>query len=265
MTLGAIGIGIASTYFSAASYFWVAQKKLIFGKPKKIRHMNPGPLGECYKIQSVRLNVGNGIFLEGWRSAPSDGEIEGTIIYSGGRNENVAWTPAMCSYTAKQSIWAFNYRGFGNSGGRSSEVSAKGDAKLILEHVTSAEKDLRLATIGRSLGTAMALYMARESGCEKMVLMSPFESIRCVVDKNPVMRSMSWIISEKFDCREDAKAVDAETLVILALDDDKVSNDTSIKLASNIKNVNGILKIPNTEHKTLPRNANTQVVVSRFF
>jgi uncharacterized protein len=264
LILATVGLLIGGAYVGTASYLWMSQGRLIFGKPKMIRHIPDGPLGACYQTQSISLEVEPGVFLDGWRSVPTDGSVNATIIYNGGRNEDVAWTPALCSHIQNCSVWAFNYRGIGNSGGASSEVSAKRDADLIVQHVKRIEGDVQLAVIGRSLGTAIALHIAKASQCEKLVLISPFESLRGVIKKHPVLRSMTWLMTQSFDCTEDARSVVAEAAVILAPDDKRVSNATSVRLAHRIDGLKLIQSIPGTTHQSLPRNSETLTVMAGF-
>lgn len=255
---------MGGAYVGTAVYLWMSQGRLIFGKPKMIRHIPDGPLGPCYKTHSISLEVEPGLFLQGWRSAPIDGSVKAAIIYSGGRNEDVAWTPGICSYLPNCAVWAFNYRGIGSSDGRSCEASAKRDAELIVQYVKRIEGDVQLAAIGRSLGTAIALHMAMESQFEKLVLISPFESLRGVVRRHPVLRTMTWLMNQAFDCTNDARSVDAEAAVILAPNDKRVSNATSIRLAHSIGGLKLIKSIPGTTHQSLPRNSETLTLMAGF-
>ncbi|MBW8778305.1 MAG: alpha/beta fold hydrolase, partial [Burkholderiales bacterium] len=157
------------------------QGRLIFGKTTRIRSLDLGPHAGAYRTTVHRLQVAGGAELEGWSAKPADGRIDGVVLYFGGRNENVAWVPDMASFAPRHAIYAFNYRGFGESTGRASERRAKADAQAIHDFVARREATTRLALIGRSLGTGIALWLAREAAPKRLVLMSPFVSIPDVV------------------------------------------------------------------------------------
>src|SRR5262249_39078509 len=151
-----------------------------FGRTKHIRALAPGPHAGQYVRAAHHLQRPDGAVLEGWSSHPADGVVDGVVLYFGGRNENVVWAPDMASWLPRHAIYAFNYRGFGRSTGRPSERAAKADALALHAWVAAREGRERmagLATVGRSLGTAMALWVGQQVQAQRLVLMCPFESV----------------------------------------------------------------------------------------
>ena len=94
------------------------QGHLIFGRTRAIRPLSLGPHAGRYRIDAHRLERPDGAVLEGWSSTPLAAPALGTLLYFGGRNENVVWAPDMASFNPGWAIHAFNYRGFGGSSGR---------------------------------------------------------------------------------------------------------------------------------------------------
>jgi len=240
------------------------QGRLIFGKTTRIRPLEPGPHAGAYCTTAHRLQVAEGAELEGWSAKPADGRVDGTVLYFGGRNENVAWAPDMASFAPHQAIYAFNYRGFGQSTGRASERRAKADAQAIHDFVAGREATTHLTLIGRSLGTGIALWLARETAPRRLVLMSPFESVHHVMRT----RRFGWLaaplMTQRFDCTDLAASHAGRTLVLLADNDRSVPHDRSHRLCARLPNAPQLQLVAGTTHQSLPRSAGAQRAIAQF-
>ncbi len=233
--------------------------RLIFGRTTRTRRAETGPHPHAYRTTPRRLARPDGTVLEGWSATPVDGAAEGAILYFGGRNENVAWVPDMASFNPRQAVHAFNYRGFGASTGRPSERGAKADALALLRVVGAASP---LTIIGRSLGTAVALWLAREARPRHLVLMSPFESVPAVLRARPLGLVGAGLVSQRFDCADLAAAHAGATLVLLAEHDTSVPHEQSRRLVERLPRAATVQVIAGTTHRSLPRSAGAQRAIA---
>jgi uncharacterized protein len=240
------------------------QGHLIFGRTRVIRPLQPGPHAGHYRIEAHRVERPDGAVLEGWSSTPLAGAARGALLYFGGRNENVVWAPDMTSFNPGWAIYAFNYRGFGGSTGRASEHRAKADALAMLEIVAAREPRAELAIAGRSLGTAIALWVAREARPGRLVLMSPFESVPAVVRTRPLGRLAAPLLLPRFRCAGLAVAHAGETLVLLAETDTTVPHAQSHRLCARFPQRPSVQAIAGTTHRSLPRSAGAQAAIAAF-
>ena len=240
------------------------QGRLIFGKTTRIRPLELGAHAGAYRTTAHRLRVADGAELEGWSARPAGGRVDGTVLYFGGRNENVAWVPDMASFAPRQAIYAFNYRGFGQSTGRPSERRAKDDARAIHDFVARREATTDLTLIGRSLGTAVALWLARETSAKRLVLMSPFESVPDVVRT----RRLGWLaaplMTQRFACAELAARHAGPALVLLAQADASIPHDRSHRLCARLPGAPELRVVAGTTHQSLPRSGGAQRAIARF-
>lgn len=266
LSLSTLALTAASGYAAGTSLFWAAQGRLIFGKASKLRPLLSGPVAAQQMVQALRLAVTARVRLEGWVARPTEADSHRVLIYFGGRNEHVGWASGMSSYLGPWTIYAFNYRGFGQSGGRSSETTAKADALKIFDEVWRLEgsRCVELVVMGRSLGTAMALSVAARRELSRLVLLSPFESLEQLVRKRPVLHSMRWALRQKFDCSRDAATVQASTAVFLAASDTRIAHHSSLALAARLRQTVPVCVVPRTNHKTLPRHPETQGALAAF-
>lgn len=240
------------------------QGRLIFGRTTVIRPLRPGPHAGGYRVEAHRLARPDGAVLEGWSSTPLDGPAAGALLYFGGRNENVVWAADMASFNPGWAVHAFNYRGFGGSTGRASERRAKGDARAVLDFVAERAPAAELAIVGRSLGTAVALWLAREARPRRLVLLSPFESVPAVLRTRPLGGVGARLITQRFDCGALAAAHAGETLVLLAEDEDTIPHAQSRRLRARLPGPSTLQAIVGTTHRTLPRSEGAQRAIAAF-
>jgi pimeloyl-ACP methyl ester carboxylesterase len=240
------------------------QGRLIFGKTTRIRPLQPGPLAGAYRIEAHRLERPDGAMLEGWSSRPAEGPVDAVVLYFGGRNENVVWVADMASFNPRHAIYAFNYRGFGNSTGRASERRAKADASAIHAFVAARESMRDLAIVGRSLGTGVALALAREARPDRLVLMSPFESVPRVLRTRPMTWPVAAVVTQRFACVELARGFAGHALMLLAERDDTIPHAQSLRLAAQLPNKPCVEIVAGTTHQTLPRSGGAQRAIAAF-
>ncbi len=240
------------------------QGRLIFGRTTRIRSLQPGPHAGTYRTAARRLQRPDGAVLEGWSTAPVEGRAEGTLLYFGGRNENVAWVAGMASFNPGWAIHAFNYRGFGASTGRSSERRAKSDASAIHDAVAADASMANLAIAGRSLGTAIALHLARETCPARLVLISPFESVPHIVRTRPLGRLAASLVTQRFACADLAAVHAGKTLVLLAEHDTSIPHAQSLALCARLPNAPVAHVVERTTHQSLPRSPGAQAAIAAF-
>ncbi len=268
MAIGAFALAAASTYAATSSIFWVAQKRLVFGRAARIRTLKAGPFEGQHDVHALWLKVAPGVSLEGWVARPKIGRTGNVLVYFGGRNEHVGWAAGMASHIGPWSVYAFNYRGFGGSSGHPSESSAKSDALQVLDEIRRLEGGGEHArapvVMGRSLGTAMAISVATKRDIARLVLLSPFDSVRSLIRQRTPLNSMCWLLNQNFDCIGDAGRVNAETMILLANTDRRVPHKNSTRLAAALCNLKQLNMVPGANHKTLPRLPETQARIAAW-
>lgn len=79
------------------------------------------------------------------------------------------------------SVLCFDYRGFGASGGRPEELGFYADALFAYDWLMENHPDTRVVVSGRSLGTAVAAFLASERHVDGLMLFSPMTTVIEVV------------------------------------------------------------------------------------
>lgn len=159
--------------------------------------------GESLKV--LRLNPGH----------------ERAIIYFGGNAEQVAASaPAFAAIFADATVYLVNYRGYGGSSGSPSEQAFYSDALAIHDYLAPLHR--HFAVIGRSLGAGVATYLASARDVDRLVLVTPFDSIENVATYHYPMYPVALLLKDKFRAIDYAAAVRASILVLSAEHDQVV-------------------------------------------
>ncbi|AQS37179.1 Alpha/beta hydrolase family [Shewanella psychrophila] len=170
------------------------------------------------------------------------------IIYFGGNAENVAFTapefeqafkPALEAEfleveSSPYSIYLVNYRGYGSSEGTPSETALFSDALALYDHLVLTHESVFV--IGRSLGSGVASYIASERPVEKLVLVTPFDSIQSIAQKQFPFYPMSILLKDKFNSVERAGNIHSDTLILAAESDKIVRRQHTDKLIESLVN-----------------------------
>jgi len=153
------------------------------------------------------------------------------IIYFGGNAEGVEVNISLYKdLFPEYTVYLVNYRGYGGSSGHPSEKAIFSDALHLYDHIK--EQHSSVALIGRSLGSGVATYLAANRKIERMVLVTPYDSIVNVAQHTYTMLPVSWLLQDRYDSAAVAAKVSAATLLIMAEHDEMIPRSSSETLAA---------------------------------
>jgi pimeloyl-ACP methyl ester carboxylesterase len=165
--------------------------------------------------------------VDGERIVVSTRPSAGTdaVIYFGGNAEDVSRSlPTLVDAFPERSVFAMNYRGYGGSTGKPSETALIADALVLFDRVHADHP--HVVVIGRSLGSGVAIHIASVRPVERLVLVTPYDSLLNVAATQFRYFPLSWLMLDKFESWRYAPTVTAPTQLIAA------QNDEIIPLAS---------------------------------
>jgi esterase/lipase len=143
---------------------------------------------------------------------------ENAILYFGGNGESMAKSS---DYIAQQfptfTCYLMDYRGYGSSTGEATEKALYSDALKLYD--TIKPKHNRISIGGRSLGTAVATYVAANRDVSKLALITPFDSIENVAQGRYPLYPASLLLHDKYNSKERAKNIRAKTFIVIAQND----------------------------------------------
>lgn len=169
----------------------------------------------------LRLEVEPGVFVSLLYLPPP--EAGGPVIlYSHGNAEDLSWlADYMVEYTRRgYGVAAYDYEGYGQSSGKSSEKKCYRDIDRVYRFLTEEAKirPEQIIIYGMSVGSGPSCYLAEKSSAAALVLEAPFTSAFAVV-------GLSWLPGNRFPNFKRIRNIRIPVLIIHG-DDDLIINQS---------------------------------------
>ncbi len=240
-------------------YFYLIQNKLVFPgayqKPNFLLYKN---------IESLSVSIASRPYLQGWCIQGADNTSNSIAIYFGGNGEDVANVLDVIKQVHVSKIYSFNYRGYALSKGKINEQGIYDDALAIFDELKKENENKNIIVIGQSLGTAIAGYLAAKRDVFKLVLISPFTSIKKVANRVIPFMLFSFILRSTFYLEEYAKEIKCPVLVVGAENDTIIPLSISKEFYSALNGVKNLSIIPNLHHNNILLSKSTFNEINRF-
>jgi len=170
-------IGAGGFYVFILLYFSVFQSRLVFFPSREVI-TTPGAAGLEY--EDVYFKSTDGQELHGW-FIPADNP-RGVLLFCHGNAGNISGRIESVSlfHNLGLSVFIFDYRGYGHSRGKPSEKGTYLDAEAAWDYLTALKKidPEKIIIFGRSLGGAVAAWLANERTPGGAIIESTFTSIK---------------------------------------------------------------------------------------
>jgi pimeloyl-ACP methyl ester carboxylesterase len=189
---------------------------------------------------------------------------EKALIYFGGNAENVAYNiDDFERLFSDRTIYLVNYRGYGGSSGSPHEEGLYSDALFAYDHFSKHHTSL--SAMGRSVGAAVATYLASKRDLDKLILVTPFDSAVNVGKKLYWFFPMGLILQERLDSAGRAAKITTKTLIIAAANDRIIpyENTHNLVQAFNKTRVE-IAILSDTGHNTVHLNPDYKKIITVF-
>ncbi|MBF0329142.1 MAG: alpha/beta hydrolase [Nitrospirae bacterium] len=173
---------IASIVFGYAIFLgliYLTQDSMVYFPVKEL-FTNPKQSGMEY--DEVMFSTSDGITISAWYIPVQSGVQErGTVLFCHGNAGNISHRidSIRIFHELGFSVLIFDYRGYGNSGGKPSEDGTYLDAEAAWEYLTMTKKISpdKIILFGRSLGSAVAAETALRKKAGVLVIESGFTSL----------------------------------------------------------------------------------------
>lgn len=221
----------------------------------------PMPEVQVPGAADIRLES-DGETLKIWRLAHGGGS--NAIVYFGGNAEDVSGNiPDFMNFFPQYDVYLVNYRGYGGSTGSPTEAGLYRDALAVYDEIRSQYSGI--SVIGRSLGSGVATYLATAREIDRLILITPFDSIEKVAKRALPILPVSLLLKDKFDSIGRVADIDAPVLVVTAEYDEVIPRRHSDALAEAfpVSQV-AVEVIPDTGHNTIGMSPRYAIVLSRF-
>ena len=190
---------------------WVEPKIAFY--PTRGETETPRAYGVPFEAQDIVTPEGD--HLRAWiMRAPN---ARANIVYFHGNGGNLSnWAPILTGIVQHgYSVFAFDYRGYGMSSGRPTELGLYHDVGIIANRaLNDVTDDVPRIYWGRSLGATMAAYAATVRAPDGLILESGFADARAAIRDSPVLVILSLFGTYRFPTAEFANRTTRPTLVM---------------------------------------------------
>lgn len=241
------------------------QRRLVFNPTVEREVQNPRSSG--HRTRSVVLRAADGTRLCGWLMTPKIPGPHPAVVYFGGRSEEVSWVVRDAGKLfPNMAVLAVNYRGYGESLGDPAESHMVEDGCMLFDWMAArAHVDARrIAVVGRSLGSGVAVQVAKERPVHSVVLITPYDSILAIAKRKFRVMPIEYMLRHRFESIKYAPALKAPTYVLRAASDDVVPHSHTDQLVAKLVQLCGDDTVPDSDHMNIPYLEGTQSRIATF-
>ncbi len=184
-----------------------------------------------YRDREFRFDS-HGYEIQAWMLENPAATTDYTLLYYGGNAEDVTLNFDDFERLDVKRAFYFNYRGYGHSEGKPSQKALFRDALASYDHVRE-HRNVRteeVVVMGRSLGAAVATYLAAHRPVARVILVTPFDSLRAVGKHHFPFLPVKWFLRHPFPAQDYAAEAKAPALMLTAGEDRVVPNERSLAL-----------------------------------
>lgn len=191
--------------------------------------------------KKIYFTTSDGIKLEG--AITKNGENLPLVLYfSGNANNAIEFLDKIAPHIKNFNFIGFNYPGYAGSEGKPCEKCIE---KYALEIYDKYKPDI---IIGRSLGTAVASYVASKRKVKGIILITPFDSIENIAKKKYPIFPIKLLLKHKFNEAQFLSKTNTPVIIIALKNDDIIPNTSLKNLLKHINNLKQIIYIDGVKH-----------------
>ncbi|UOR16062.1 alpha/beta hydrolase [Qipengyuania aquimaris] len=220
-----VGLAIAA-YLIVLALLWAQQGRLIYPAPTALTPPTGG-------FEQVTYRTSDGLDLAAGYRAGEPGEP--TILYFHGNGAD--WVSSVVAtdrlVPSGYGVLAAEYRGYRGNPGKPSEEGLYSDGRAAIAFLANrgiAETDIVI--VGNSIGSGVAVQMAREIDPMALVLISPFTSLADLVAEKFRWLPTSLLLRDRYDNAGKLAGVRSDILILHGDADSLIPHDHSLRLAA---------------------------------
>lgn len=207
---------------------------------------HPSPLLFEPEAQAIAVEGESGP-LRGWMVNPGKADA---LVYYGGNGESLERDVEFFrTRLPERSTYLVPYRGYGPNAGTPNERDIEADALAVFDFARS--RHARIAVAGRSLGSGVATYVAARRPIDRIVLVTPYDSILNVARERYGLFPVSILLRDRYESWRNAERISARALVLLASDDLAIPRPRSDALIKRLRHRKTVVVIPHSDHNNL--------------
>ncbi len=217
-------LSLALFYVTAMAAIYFAQTLFIYLPETPTRNLEASPTDIDLLYDNVFLTTKDQIKIHAWHIPAS--QAEKTILFMHGNAGNISHRLETIQIYNQLgfNILIFDYRGYGESGGKPSERGTYLDAISAWDYLIK-EKNVRaenIIVVGRSLGGGVASELAKNVTPAMLILESTFSSMSDISKEHYPFMPTNLIVKHKYNTVNKLKEISCPIVVVHSKDDELI-------------------------------------------
>jgi uncharacterized protein len=259
-------LAVAAGYALIVAFVYFSQHGMLYlpNLPDRSLRATPRDIGLAY--QDVTLQTDDGVDLHGW-FVPGSGER--VLLFFHGNAGNISHRLGSIAVfnDLGLSVLIIDYRGYGDSAGRPSEAGTYRDAEAAWRYVTQTRgiAPERIVVFGRSLGGAVAAWLAARTQPGALIVESAFTSVPDLGQELYPWLPVRWLSRFDYATREHVAAVRCPVLVVHSRDDEIAPFHHAEKIVAAVRGPRRLLELRGTHNDAHVRSEEDYIAGVRAF
>ena len=208
-------------YAAFVGVVYVLQERLMY-HPKEHLGTTPGHHGLVF--EPVSFNTSDGETLFGWW-LPARRE-RGVMLFLHGNAGNMADRIESLKIfnSLGLSVFIFDYRGYGQSSGTSTENGLYEDSESAWRYLTGTRgiDPMKIVVFGRSLGGGVATWLTARHNSRAVILESAFTSVHDLIFHHYPFVPVQLLLNDKFDSLSRVHSMQTGALMVVHSPTDEI-------------------------------------------
>jgi len=214
-------------YLALVVLLWFAESRLIYF-PGGERSLTPPPATLQLPIERAQFTAEDGVKLVGWVMPAPDNSTGFWLLVCHGNAGNLSQFDRPAHYAALRrlglNLFAFDYRGYGESGGMPSEHGLYRDADAAYRYLREERRvpPERIILFGHSLGSAVAIDLASRTRVAGLIVEGGLISVVQRGQELYPFIPVRWIARTRFSSIDKIPRVTVPKLFLHAVADEVI-------------------------------------------
>jgi uncharacterized protein len=229
---------------------YILQDRILF-HPVSLKKNHNYDFKENHKEINIPLTDESNLNIVQFLS--TDTVTRGVVLYFHGNKKNIAWYEQYPPYFTKHGyeVWMIDYPGYGKSTGKLSEEILYAWALKMYKFSRSRFSTDSIIIYGKSMGTGIASQLASVRDCKRLIMETPYYSIRSLFSKYTPMYPVSMMLKYELPTYRFLEKVTAPVSFFHGTNDWIIPYSNAVRLKEKLKPIDEFVTIKGGSHNNL--------------